>query len=71
MIAQTITELYGVSNAEVKQAALLRAEMMRYRDERRDGRMQTQDWAHIEEGLVRSYQLLKTGINQKPVTSAI
>lgn len=71
VIAQAITELYGVSNTEVKQAALLRAEMMRYRDERRDRRMETQDWAHIEEGLVRSYQLLKAGVNLKPVTSTI
>ena len=47
----------------MKQAALLRAEMMDYRDKRHDGKMQSQDWTYIDDGLLRSYQLLKTGLN--------
>lgn len=64
VVAQVTTEVYGVNNDDVKQAALLRAEMMDYRDARRDGKMQAADWSHIEEGLARSYQLLKEGIHQ-------
>jgi hypothetical protein len=36
--------------------------MMSYRDERRDGRMQASDWAHVERELVRSYEALRAGI---------
>lgn len=64
VIARVSKELYGTENAELTQAALLRAEMMRYRDERRAGPMGAEDWAHIENGLVRSYQLLKRGVDR-------
>jgi hypothetical protein len=30
--------------------------MMSYRDQRRDGRMQESDWAHVESELARSYE---------------
>jgi len=40
----------------------LHTEMMRYRDDRREGKMQPADWRHIEEELMSSYQLLKMGI---------
>ena len=56
-------ELYGVRDNQMKQAALLRAEMMGYRDERHNGKMQSQDWTYIDDGLQRCYQLLKTGLN--------
>ncbi len=63
VIAQVQEELYGVRDNQMKQAALLRAEMMGYRDERHNGKMQSQDWTYIDDGLQRSYQLLKTGLN--------
>ena len=63
VIAQVQEELYGVRDNQMKQAALLRAEMMDYRDERHNGKMQSQDWTYIDDGLQRSYQLLKTGLN--------
>jgi hypothetical protein len=63
VIAQVQEELFSVRGNHVKQAASLRAEMMDYRDKRHDGKMQSQDWAHIDDGLLRSYQLLKTVLN--------
>ena len=48
VVAQVSAEVYGVNGAEMKQAAVLRAEMMRYRDAHRNGRMQPADWIHIE-----------------------
>ena len=63
IIAQVQEELYGVRDNRMKQAALLRAEMMDFRDRRHDGKMQSQDWTYIDDGLLRSYQRLKTGLN--------
>ncbi len=60
VMARVQEELYGVRDDQMKRAALLRAEMMGYRDERHTGKMQSQDWAYIDDGLLRSYQLLKT-----------
>ncbi|HTT11362.1 MAG TPA: hypothetical protein VMG60_10770 [Burkholderiaceae bacterium] len=61
-IARVSALLFGADNAEIDRAGRLRAEMMRYRDERGDGRMQEGDWAHIERELARSYQALHDGI---------
>jgi len=36
--------------------------MMSYRDDRRDGRMQESDWAHVESELVRSCDAPRAGI---------
>ena len=62
-IAEVTAVLFGVTNAEVNQSALLRADAMAYRDVRGKKGMETQDWTRIEEVLARSYELLKTGFN--------
>jgi hypothetical protein len=56
VIAQTTFVVFHAENAEVRRAGLLRAQMMSYRDQRRDGRMQESDWAHVESELARSYE---------------
>jgi hypothetical protein len=65
VIAQTTFVVFHADNAEVRRAGLLRAQMMSYRDERRDGRMQESDWAHVESELVRSYEALRAGITAR------
>ena len=62
VIARTTSAIFHADNAEVRRAGLLRAEMMRYRDERGDGRMRESDWAHVESELMHSYQALHAGI---------
>lgn len=62
LIAEVTAEIYGVRNAGLEQSAFLRAEMMRYRDERR-GKMTPADWQHIEISLTEAYELLKSGIH--------
>ena len=64
VIAHVAEEVYGASNANIGEGALVRAEMMHYRDERSDGRMQAEDWEHIRENLVRAYALLKVGVSR-------
>jgi hypothetical protein len=63
-IAEVSAEVYGVRNLGLDQSALLRAEMMHYRDERR-GNMLPADWDHIEASLTEAYEYLKSGI-QRP-----
>lgn len=65
VIASEEFQIYGVTNQSLRQAALMRARMMGYRDERRDGKMQPEDWKHIEEVLKQSYELLKTGASKE------
>ncbi|HUL66732.1 MAG TPA: hypothetical protein VLW55_19190 [Burkholderiaceae bacterium] len=62
VIAQVTTLLYHADNADVARAGRLRAEMMTYRDERRDDAMKEADWLHIERELERSYRALHDGI---------
>lgn len=62
VIARTTAVVFRADNADIRRAGLLRAEMMTYRDQRRDGRMQASDWAHIESELARSYAALRAGI---------
>jgi hypothetical protein len=64
VIAQVTTLLFHADNADVTRAGLLRAEMMTYRDERREGGMKEADWSHIERELERSYRALHDGIAQ-------
>jgi hypothetical protein len=66
VIARVQEELYGVRDNQVKEAASLRAEMMDYRDKRDNGKMRSPDWAHIDDGLLRSYQLLKIVLTSPP-----
>ncbi|HYR57407.1 MAG TPA: hypothetical protein VEO95_02210, partial [Chthoniobacteraceae bacterium] len=61
--AQVAEELYRARNDAMRLAGLLRAEMMSYRDERRDSGMEEGDWMHVKAGLTRSYESLKKGIN--------
>lgn len=62
IIARSAREIYRVDNADLTEAALLRAQMMNYRDERSRGHMSPEDWSYIEKGLVHSYQLLKQSL---------
>jgi hypothetical protein len=65
VVAAVSKEIFGVENGHTKKSALLRAQMMSYRDARR-GQMQPADWAHIEENLIESYRELKTGVARTP-----
>ena len=38
--------------------------MMQYRDDRSQSEIEPRDWAHIEEGLVCSYSLLKQALEE-------
>jgi len=62
VIARVTTVVFHADNTDVALAGRVRAEMMTYRDERREGRMQEADWAHIERELARSYRALRAGI---------
>lgn len=64
VIASVTVELYATNGPSLQQAALIRAEMMTYRDEHAAGPMRDEDWTHIELGLRQSYQLLKTQIQR-------
>jgi hypothetical protein len=44
VIARVQEEFYSIRDDRVKKAALLRAEMMDYRDKRHGGKLQSQDW---------------------------
>jgi hypothetical protein len=66
LVADVSAGMFGNDNADVRRAGLLRARMMRYRDERRNGLMGEADWTYIEDGLVESYRLLKAGIGGGP-----
>jgi hypothetical protein len=65
-IADVTEKLFGVKNDHTKEAARLRARMMRYRDDRRDGKMQPSDWTHIEKNLIESYRELRRGVARTP-----
>jgi hypothetical protein len=62
VIAEVDEEIFKVHNEHVTKSAQIRAAMMRYRDDRRDGAMQPEDWQHIEENLIESYRELKAGV---------
>jgi hypothetical protein len=53
---------YQAPAGKVREACLLRAEMMNYRDERRKGGMTEAGWRHISAELEKSYHLLKTAV---------
>jgi hypothetical protein len=62
VVGDCFAEVYRVDNAALRESALLRAEMMDYRDRRRDGTMKEADWRYIETSLVRAYGLLKEAV---------
>lgn len=63
VIAKIAIEIYGIRNDAIREGGRLRAAMMHYRDEHGQGVMQLADWSHIEEGLSRSYSMLKQSIS--------
>lgn len=65
VVADVSKEVFGVENDHTQKSALLRAQMMSYRDARR-GHMQPADWKHIEENLIESYRELKAGVARTP-----
>jgi hypothetical protein len=65
-IARVTEAVFGVSNPDTERSALVRAEMMDYRDARGDGRMREDDWKLIEQGLLRSYESLELGLHHVP-----
>ncbi len=62
VLARVSEEIFGITNSSIKNSALLRARMMRYRDDRRNGAMQDSDWTLIETNLIEAYRELKTGV---------
>jgi hypothetical protein len=64
VVAQVSEELFQTHNEHLQKAAQLRAAMMQYRDERRDGHMQAEDWAHIQKNLEEAYRELKAGVTR-------
>jgi hypothetical protein len=66
VVAQVAEELFKVHNDHIQKSSQIRAAMMRYRDDRRDGRMQPEDWDHIEQNLIESYRELRAGVGRTP-----
>lgn len=64
VVAQVSEEVYGVHDDSIREFGRLRAEMMDYRDQRRDGRMGPADWRAIERSLTRAYALLKAAVQK-------
>jgi hypothetical protein len=54
---------YEIPADRVRPACLLRAEMMHYRDQRRNGQMTDADWTHIATELTRAYAMLKGAVS--------
>ena len=63
-VAATAAEVYGQTNEALGRSALLRAEMMSYRDEHSRAQLTTADWEHIETGLQRAYKALKEAVGR-------
>ena len=66
VVAQVAEELFKVHNEHIQKSSQIRAAMMRYRDDRRDGRMQPEDWDHIEQNLIEAYRELRAGVARTP-----
>ena len=62
IIARVSTLLYGIDNADVRRAGVLRAQAMDYRDAH-SGRMTEADWSQIERELQLAYGLLKKAVS--------
>ena len=61
-ISDTTAKLYGVPESKVHDSAFLRAEMMDYRDQHREGLMTPADWTLIGKRLGESYGMLKEAV---------
>jgi len=62
IIARVSTLLYGIDNADIRRAALVRAQAMDYRDAHAAG-ISEADWSAIEDQLRLAYGLLKSAIS--------
>jgi hypothetical protein len=62
IIARVTTLLYGVDNADIRRAGVIRAQAMEYRDARSDN-MTAADWSEIREQLRLAYRLLKKAVS--------
>ena len=62
MIARVSTLLYGVDNADIRQAGVLRARAMDYRDARSAGLTEA-DWSAVDRQLQVAYGLLKKAVS--------
>lgn len=68
----TLTAMtYQVPAESVRPACMLRAEMMHYRDERRNGLMAEADWQHISTELGRFWQMLKQAVTGSEIEPAM
>ncbi len=63
-VAATAAEVYGQTNQALGQSALLRAEMMNYRDEHSRAELTAADWEHIQTGLQQAYKALKEAVGR-------
>jgi len=67
--ARTIAALagmcHGITAAAAEPASRLRAEMMAYRDARRDGRMTENDWEHVAARLREAWGALRTAVDAR------
>jgi hypothetical protein len=64
MIARVSTLLYGLDSKKLREAAVLRAEAMAYRDAR-DGAIVDADWSAIETRLTEAYEILKREVSNE------
>ena len=64
MIAKTSSLVYGLDNARLREAGVLRATAMDYRD-RHEDRITETDWTTIEAQLRASYRILKQIIDSR------
>jgi hypothetical protein len=61
IVAKVSTLLFGIDNDEVREAGLMRARAMAYRDAH-ETTMTDAEWTHVREQLDASYRALKAGI---------
>ena len=62
VVARVTTLLYGVDNADIRRAGVIRAQAMEYRDARHSV-MTVADWSRIREQLQLAYRLLKKAVS--------
>jgi hypothetical protein len=65
MIARVSTVLYGRDSEDLREAGILRAETMAFRDAR-DGAITDADWSAIEMILTAAYGILKREVSNGP-----
>jgi hypothetical protein len=69
IIARVSTLLFGVDDADIRRAGLIRAQAMAYRDAR-DATMTETDWSTIGDRLAVAYSLLKKAVSSPPPRSS-